>query len=113
MNYEAGRHYLITTTDWFFAPDGESYKAAYGPLVGVFSSEDTLGVRTNSRSTNWYVHLGNMMIAGCQINYVIQSDDVSFAPPTAEADYNGERVGSRAPITRIYDARQSSLAKVA
>lgn len=104
MSYEIGKRYLITTDNWFRAPDGECYNAAFGTLRGIYSSEEALGVRTNAKSTNWYVQLGNLTIAGCQIHYVIQTDGVSFAPPAVEFDHADKHITARAGMTRIYDA---------
>ena len=39
-------NFLITTDSWFIAPDGKQYRAAWGK-VEVYSSEDTLGIKTN------------------------------------------------------------------
>lgn len=68
-------NFLITTDNWFVAPDGKQYRAAWGK-VEVYSSEETLGVKTNVKSTNWYVIVGEpgnngkrVVIAGCQIHY--------------------------------------------
>lgn len=74
MNIEIGSMVLITTDGWFFAPDGNSYRAVYGEIKGVFKAEETLGVRPNAKSTNWYVEIGNMTIAGCQIHYVVKTN---------------------------------------
>lgn len=75
MKIEIGKKYLITTNEWFFAPDGRTYRAAFGAVEGIYSSEDTLGVRTNAKSTNWYVQIGRVTIAGCQIHYAVQTDE--------------------------------------
>lgn len=101
-----GDKYLITTDNWFFAPDGESYKAVFGTVHGIEDSITSLGIKTNAKSTNWYVNIGNMSIAGCQIHYVIKSDDVDYSPGNAELEYEGKRVVSQNPITRIYNADQ-------
>lgn len=104
MKPQIGKKYLITTDGWFFAPDGETYRAVWGTVKGVLTSEDTLGVKTNSKSTNWYVSIGNMLVAGCQIHYVIQSNAVSFAPGTSEIEHEGKRHVSKLPMSRIYNA---------
>jgi len=75
-NIIVGQRVLATLDNWFYAPDGKQYKAVYGTVGAVRDSSETLGVRTNARSTNWYVEIGRMTIAGCQIHYVIQCDDV-------------------------------------
>lgn len=99
-----GDKVLVTTDAWFFAPDGEQYKAVCGTVKGVYTAEETLGVKTNAKSTNWYVEIGNMTIAGCQIHYAIKTDIVSFKPPVREIEFNGELKISENPCSRIYDA---------
>lgn len=69
-------NYLITTDNWFIAPDGREYKAAWGYVEIV---EDSLiGVKTNRNSTNWFAKVGNndchIVIAGCQIHYAIRCE---------------------------------------
>jgi len=78
MNIEVGKKALITTDCWFIAPNGKQYKAVFGTIKAVQSSEETLGVRTNAKSTNWYVEIGCMTLAGCQIHYAIQTDSVNM-----------------------------------
>jgi len=78
MNLEIGAKALLTTNNWFYAPDGKSYSAVFGTIKAVRSSEDTLGVRTNAKSTNWYVEIGNMTIAGCQIFYAVRTDECNL-----------------------------------
>lgn len=108
MNFEKGKNYLINTSEWFIAPDGDSYKAVWGTLWGVFSSEETLGAKTNARSTNWYVVIGNMTIAGCQIHYVMETENVNFEPIEGEIDHNGERKSVMNTRTRIYNANSTN-----
>lgn len=80
MQIEIGCPYLITTNDWFVGPDGRDYRAVYGVVTGIESSEQTLGVKTNARSTNWYVKIGEMIIAGCQIHYAIKTYSCKSEP---------------------------------
>lgn len=72
--------YLITTDNWFFAPDGKQYRAAWGQIK-IFD-DSILGIKTNRNSSNWYVRVGNddnhIIIAGCQIHYSVKSDDRPF-----------------------------------
>lgn len=69
-----GNNFLVTTTNWFFAPDGKQYRAAWGE-VKVYNDSDTLGIKTNNKSSNWYAVVGtvgkgkSIVIAGCQIHY--------------------------------------------
>jgi hypothetical protein len=66
-----GSEVLITTDNWFYAPDGRCYRAATGKLIAIMD-DSVLGIHTNRNSTNWYVQVGNLMIAGCQIHYAIR-----------------------------------------
>lgn len=104
MTPELGKKYLITTDNWFFAPDGENYKAVFGTVSGVLNDKDSLGLKTNRHSTDWYVVIGNMMIAGCQVHYCIQADDVDFRRGNREIEHNGKMVVERNATTRIYNA---------
>lgn len=67
-----GSTILITCDNWFFAPDGQSYRAVWGTVKAVRADNEVLGLKTNARSTNWYVEIGNMVVAGCQIHYAIK-----------------------------------------
>lgn len=64
--------YIVTTDGWFTAPDGEEYNQVWGK-VHVSTAENTLGVKPNARSTNWYLTVGtqddHVIIAGCQVHY--------------------------------------------
>jgi hypothetical protein len=71
--------YLITTDNWFYAPDGKTYKAVFGEVEIV---EDTfLGIKTNYRSSNWFAKVGteenHVIIAGCQIHYSVKCEKVN------------------------------------
>ena len=96
--------FLITTDEWFVAPDGDQYKAVFGTVIGVVSSEVVLGLKTNRGSTNWYVEIGNMLIAGCQIHYAIKTDKVNFAPAVRPIEYEGKLNLPREDKTKIYNA---------
>lgn len=69
--------FLITTDNWFYAPDGKMYRSVWGQVEIL---EDTfLGVKTNSRSSNWFAKIGAednfVIVAGCQIHYACKSDN--------------------------------------
>ena len=70
-----GRKVLITCDNYFFAPNGLQYRAVFGTLIGVQTSEESLGVKVSLRSQDWYVTVGRMRIAGCQVHYAIQTDE--------------------------------------
>lgn len=101
MNFKIGDTVLITTDDWFIAPDGESYKSVWGIVHAVVSDEEALGIKTN---TNWYVNIGNMCVAGCQIHFAIKCDEPSSRPPTQEGFREGRCVNSKTDCSRIYKA---------
>lgn len=84
--------YLITTDNWFYAPDGRKYKAAWGEVQIV---EDTvLGIKTNRNSTNWYAKVGNgykhILIAGCQIHYAVRCKEKPNHGKVSETMYNND-----------------------
>ncbi|CZT36169.1 hypothetical protein [Rhizobium sp. 9140] len=106
----AGQKYLINTDQWFFAPDGENYKAVFGTVHAVVDAEQTLGLKTNRNSTNWYVAIGDMIIAGCQIHYAMRADKFNSSPSErSEVDHNGARIAVTNAISRIYNADASGL----
>lgn len=76
----ADNNFLITCSNWFYAPDGKCYRGVWGK-VAIHSDADTLGIKTNNKSANWYAIVGeggkSVIIAGCQIHYAC----VSMKPP--------------------------------
>ena len=74
MTYQIGKKYLITTDGWFFTPDGKSYCSVFGTIKDIANVQQVLGITPNSKSTNWYLTIGNLTIAGCQIHYALQTD---------------------------------------
>ena len=105
MKLEKGK-YLITTDNWFYAPDGQSYKAVWGEVRIL---EDTvLGIKTNRNSSNWYAYVGSdekgMVVAGCQIHYAVKSaNKPSQDSFISEGYHEGQAVHSKVQ-TRIYIA---------
>lgn len=69
--------YLITTDAWFYAPNGQQYKAVWGNVTII--QDDSLGIKTNRGSTNWYALVGKgdkqVVVAGCQIHYAVKCVD--------------------------------------
>lgn len=104
MKPELNEKYLITTNDWFFGPDGNQYKAAFGTVNAILTDKDTLGVDTNRHSSNWYVSIGSMIIAGCQIHYAIKTDMVDFSPPDVTLEHEGKFHKDRPVNSSIFDA---------
>lgn len=104
MTPELNKKYLITTDKWFLAPDGKMYRGVFGTVKSIDSDEKLLGVKTNSKSTNWYLQIGNMIIAGCQIHYAVQSDSCDFEDFTRETEFEGKVLFNKEGNTRIYNA---------
>jgi hypothetical protein len=77
MKFCIGDKVLVTVEGWFIAPDGAQYKSVFGAVKGVHTAELTLGIKPNGKSANWYLEIGNVLIAGCQIHYVIKTDAVN------------------------------------
>ena len=73
-----GKQVLVTTAAWFFAPDGKEYRAAWGLLHSLNTTEETLGFKPNARHTNWFIQVGNLTIAGCQVQYLVQTNEVNI-----------------------------------
>ena len=100
---EVGKKVLVTTDCWFMAPDGTQYSAVFGTVKAVRSDEQTLGIKTNRGSTNWYAEIGRMTIAGCQIHYAIECDSVNAGEVTDYVTEDGECKRFTRP-SRIYMA---------
>lgn len=89
--FEEGTKYIVTTDAWFFAPNGQSYRAVWGEVRIL--PDSVLGVKTNSRSANWYARVGtdedHVVVAGCQIHYAVRSEK----PPQKEfvKDYSTDK----------------------
>lgn len=105
-----GNKYLIHTNEWFHASDGESYHAVFGTVQAVVDAETALGIRSNRNATNWYVAIGDMIVAGCQIHYAMRADSYNPAPSeNAEIDHDGKRHKVKNATSRIYNADASGL----
>lgn len=67
--------YLITTENWFYAPDGKQYRAVWGE-VKLLQTKEVLGVDPNRVTANWTLQVGtdedHILIGGCQINYSVK-----------------------------------------
>lgn len=70
-------NYLITTDEWFIAPNGQSYKSVWGDVTVL--NDNALGVKTNARTSNWFAKVGSeenhVIIAGCQIHYIVKCEE--------------------------------------
>lgn len=73
-----GKKVLVTTQGWFIAPNGVQYKGAFGVLKAIHTSESTLGFTPSRTHTNWYLQVGNITIAGCQVLYCVESNECNL-----------------------------------
>lgn len=106
---EIGKKFLITCDNWFYAPDGHQYRAVFGTVNAVMSDQETLGITTNRHSTNWYLSVGNVLIAGCQIHYALRTDSVSLDGAKMELEHKGKIVQQDQPRPRVYIAEDIEL----
>ena len=98
--------YIVTTDNWFNAPDGQQYRAVWGEVEIV---EDTiLGIKTNRNSSNWFAKVGNednhVIIAGCQIHYAVKCESKPKTKGEKRVEFSqtkGEGVEYHAP-NQIY-----------
>ena len=104
LNISLGEKALITTDNWFLAPDGKEYKGVFGTVKGVRTAEESLGVRPNGRSTNWYVEIGCMTVAGCQVHYAIRTDQCSPDPVPAWSSHPEQGIVKYERPSNIYFA---------
>lgn len=74
LNIVPGQKALITTNQWFYAPDGKQYGAVFGTVKAIRTDKEAMGITTNRNSTNWYVEIGCMTVAGCQVQYAVRCD---------------------------------------
>lgn len=76
MLQNIGKKVLITTSNWFIAPDGKDYRAVHGTLKGVHEAGKSLGFIPNRAHANWFIEVGAMIIMGCQVMYVVECENV-------------------------------------
>ena len=67
-NY-VGKKVLLTCNNWFCAPDGLDYRYIHGTFNGIIEAKDLLGFKPRRQNVEWYISIGDMLIAGCQVNY--------------------------------------------
>jgi len=87
---KVGDKVLVTVDNWFHAPDGKSYRSVFGTVNAISGDQETLGIRTNARSANWYATIGNVLIAGCQIHYALKTDTCNTGAVDDFREVDGE-----------------------
>ena len=76
MNNFINKKVLITTQQWFYAPDGKQYRSVHGTLKAVHEAGKT-GFIPNRSHANWFIEIGSMIIMGCQVMYVVECETVN------------------------------------
>jgi len=99
-----GLRYLVTTSSYFYGPDGKPYRAAWGVLE-VQESKQVFGFTPSRQHANWYVTIGKgdraVTIAGCEVLYAVRLDDTPFIIEGEFTDKEGEAI----PLNKIYLAQ--------
>ena len=85
------KYALITTKDWFFAPDGQQYKAVFGEI----STEEAL------------FKVGNTVVHESQVVTIIEINHVDFSSEVRDVEFEGKIIPNETEGTRIYDARSN------
>ena len=100
-------NYLITTDNWFTAPDGKYYKSVWGNVEII--EDSFLGIKTNRISSNWFAKVGSednhVIIAGCQIHYAVKCDKPNIGDTENYEVVDGVVKNYMIP-TRIYIAHE-------
>ena len=105
LDINIGDKILVTTEGWFFAPDGESYKAVYGTLKNLINTEDVLGIKSDKTTAKWALKIGEMIVAGCQIHYMVKSDSCEKKKGNTMYQLNEKAQGvisGISPVSAIY-----------
>lgn len=75
---ENGQKYLVTLDNWFVAPDGQQYRAAWGRCC-LRTTKDVFEFTPSRPSTNWFLIIGSegkeVIVAGCQIHFCVRCED--------------------------------------
>lgn len=94
---------LVTTQGWFFAPDGLEYRGVYGTLKAVHEAGKELGFIPNRSHANWFIEIGNMIIMGCQVMYIVRADEAATGSVKAW-DYHDGAIKEYDRPTKIYNS---------
>jgi hypothetical protein len=98
-----GKNVLCTTQSWFTAPNGQEYRSVFGELKGIHKDDLALGFTVNRSHANWFIEVGNMVIAGCQILYFCQTEECNLEEFDSWHTHEGVVVMSKKP-SLIYNA---------
>jgi hypothetical protein len=74
-----GKKYLVTTDNWFIAPDGNQYRSAWG-ICYIKTLFEEFNFTPLRPSTNWFLEVGangkKITIGGFQIHFVIECENM-------------------------------------
>jgi hypothetical protein len=82
MNDFINKKVLITTQNWFYGKDGRQYRAVHGTLKAVHEAGKTLGFIPNRSHANWFIEIGEMIIMGCQVMYIVECESINTGKVT-------------------------------
>ena len=98
--------YLITTDNWFYAPNGLKYRSVWGNVQIL--EDSALNVKTNRNSTNWYAYVGSdrkgMIVAGCQIHYAVKCEKKPNTDKVKDISYGEQGIKEFERPSEIYIA---------
>jgi len=102
-----GERYLVTTDNWFVAPDGQQYLSAWGRCE-MLTTDNVFGFKPSRPSTNWFLKVGDdnrhVIIAGCQIHYAVRCESVPVRIIGTHKNNDSDRDHL---LNRIYFAEKS------
>lgn len=75
-----------------YGKDGRSYRGVHGTLKAVHEAGSTLGFIPNRSHANWFIEIGEMIIMGCQVMYIIECENVNTGSVT---DWTTEGSGEK------------------
>jgi len=79
--YKTNTPYLITTSAYFFGPDGQRYSSAWG-YIKIHAAKDILGFEPTRSFANWYMEVTcneqSVFIARCQVMYSVECPEKPF-----------------------------------
>lgn len=97
---------LITTQNWFLAPDGKEYMGVYGTLKAIHEAGKTLGFIPNRSHANWFLEIGDMIIMGCQVMYITACPEEPNLGESEVWDFSNGVMNRGKRPSKIYKCRE-------
>lgn len=98
MRNYLNKQVLVTCQSWFYGKDGVQYRAIWGTLKAVHEVKEIFGFTPNRAHANWAVEIGDMVVMGCQVLYVIDcpiKPDYKTVPHVMYDHSNGLKLFNR------------------